>query len=349
MQRAGKVDAPPLPPALKVASYPRPVQRLLEVVARAAAEVMPRGALERLAVKENNARARTRVFAVESVMRALTRRFERRHDKELMLAKGLEDSLGALGHAQDMRAVMTRIGAPKLARYWAGVETARREALNDLLESTWLRDDGGFAKLDAALKNERGLVVCHATHRIVSAEEDMRANAKSLRRECRQVLKKDLDMNDLDQIHELRRTCRWFAILARALNGAVVLEERGEPAAFTHYLTDPASKLEFADLPRSELECHPVRVSRALWIGVGHVIDQLGKIKDDGEAYEGVAEALRATSDLGKKAAHRESLRLLGLTEAERGAWSAEAAKLHAEARELFAAVIDQLTRQIDT
>lgn len=346
MQRAGKVDAP-LAPALKVASYPRPVQRLLEVVARAAAEILPRGTFARLDIKENLSKARTRVFAVESVMRSFERRFECKYDKELLLAKGLEDALGSLGHAQDMRAVMARIDAPKLVRYWAGVEGERREALHAVLRSDWLRDDGGFAIINAALKNEKGLVVCHKAHRVVFAEEDMRANAKSLRRECKQVLKKDLDMNDLDQIHELRRTCRWFAIQARALNGAVVLDEGG-PAAFAHYLTDPASKLEFADLPRSEQECHPVRVSRALWIGAGHVINELGLIKDTAQAYEGIAEALRKTEGLGKKAAHRESLRLLGLTENDRAKWSADADKLYGEARKVFSAIIEQLTKQID-
>ncbi|MEZ0310868.1 MAG: hypothetical protein ACAI38_03800, partial [Myxococcota bacterium] len=352
MQRAGTVEAPFASPAVQPDRYPRAVQRILDTVNRAAGLVLIPKATSRLLLKADNAKARTAIFAVESLMRGLEDRFDGRYKPERELAKSLEDGLGHLVDAQTNHSLMQRLGQRDLRAYWAAIMREKRRDLRTLLRTEWLPRtagaDKGFGHLANAVKNEKHLVVAEKDGHVLSAEEDCAANAKMLRREAKQLFEKEgeFDFTDVDSIHELRRTCRWFAIAARALNGAVLLVDGGEPKRFTHYLTDPASKGEFADLPKSDRECQPVRVSRALWIGIGDVIDKLGKIKDEGEQYLAVKTALMGKRELKEKAAHREALRILGWDQSTYDGWTRGAEALHAEAKDLFKALCKQLKAQ---
>ncbi len=348
MHRAGNVVAS-FAPTAKPDRYPRAVQRILDTINRAAALVTIPKAQSRLLLKADNAPARTATFAVESLMRGFETRFEGRYEPERLLTKGLEDALGHLVDAQTNHALMQKLGDRDLRAYSAGIMRTKRKELRSLLRTEWLPrsagKDHGFALLANAVKKEQLLVVSKKG-RVLSAEEDRAANAKMLRHEVKNFLEKEFDLTDVDQIHELRRSCRWFAIAARAMNGAVLLVDGGEPKRFTHYLTDPAAKGEFADLPKSDRESQPVRVSRALWIGIGDVIDQLGKIKDQGEQYLAVKQALVAKRGLKEKAAHSEALRKLGWNQATYVGWTSAAEKLHVQARDLFGALNKQLKAQ---
>lgn len=343
MQRAGLVATLPLPKkVVRRGPLARPVERLLETIARANLEIATPGAETKLPVRANASRTRAAMFQVQALLRMLGERFGGPFDVRLQRADDLENALGGLSHAQDMFAVAERTGQADLMNHWAHRETVGRARLVAVLRKRWLPDSAGAkAETNALVGDILDL------KKKLDTDDDTRQNAKALLREVERVTDARLDMRDLHDIHKLRRLGRKFVVLARALSGAVVLTDAGTPERFRHYLTSPAAKLERADeLPSNPRESNPVRVSRALWIGVAYVSDALHAIKDQCEAYDALREALIAQRGMKPGAAHREALRLLGLTEADVAGWTQKAAPIYAEAKDLFLALAHQLREQ---
>jgi hypothetical protein len=296
------------------------------------------GALQLLQQLGEGKAARTVVFPFEAILRDADERF-RGFTEHLGHVKDLEDAIGHYIDAVERLANMHDYGEADLINHWASRVEEQHKELTTELSSFWLAhsagDDYEVRKLAADLR----------TAPWGDAASEREANAKGLRREALKVVEQKLDMNDMEDVHKLRRYCRWFALLARALSGAIVLEGDG-PKRFDDYIAK-AAKLDFASLPVADREPNALTLPQSLWSAASYIIEELGFLKAKGEVAIALTDALVATRDLKKKEAREEALRIMKVSPKERESWTRAAEKLYSEARKVFGAIIEHLEAQM--
>jgi hypothetical protein len=342
MQQAGALEALALVAPAKVPGpVARPVQRALTSLAAVNTFIAKAGAESNLLEVKEGKDARTAAFPLEAIIRNAVVRFKGPFKKHLRRVKALEDALGHHIDAIERLAEMKTFGIQKIINYWAGRQTEQRKELTKVLKQRWLPHTAGEkAEVPRLAKDLR-------TAKWGDLASDRDANCATLARDALRVVHKKLDMGNMEEVHALRRACRWYALSARAMSGHIVLVDGGAPEQFNHYLTDPAAKLEFAALPPAKAEPNPIKLPKALWIGGSYVIEELGKLKAKGETMLAIMEYYVAKEGMKPAKAERQALQIMGITQKERDAWTAAAEVLHVEAREIFAAIAEQMSGQI--
>lgn len=325
--------------APRASAQPRAAQRVLfwvgelhDALGRAAAQPdRVAGAMHR--------DVRTAAFMLEAALRLYRDKYGKPLDEARQGVKALEDLLGAVGHAQDMQ--KAGAGCPDLApaatAYLDKQVRTQSEALLGLLDQGWLPDARGRIP---ALDDVVDTVV---QTEFKAGDGDRQVIRKALTRQLDEIAGGGLDMNELQEgVHELRRQLRWVPIYGMALKGAVVLDDTLLPEPRYAALRDqPVASSPFATLPTSAQDKHPLRLSRTVFLRSTQLIDDIGKLKDQGEAIEGIAKALRKADVVeGREASERAAATLLGLDPDAMQAVKDRAAALYPEVQrvaELFA------------
>jgi hypothetical protein len=341
MQRAGVLKLLPVVSSAKPGPLPRAAERALASLAALNVFIIKPGAESSLLECIEGKAARTAVFPFEALMRNAAKRFGGDFEKHEGRVKNLEDGLGHHIDAIERLAEMRKLGRADLINYWAGRQTEQRELLTHVLHKRWLPHlAGDKAEVPRLVKDLRAA-------KWGDPAADREANLGGLHQEAMRVVTEELDMKDPDQVHRLRRSCRWYALDARALSGHIVLVDGGEPAEFTHYLTSPAADLEFASLPPAKAEANAIALSKALWIGSTHIIEELAKLKAKGETFLAVREALVKGNGMKPEKAEGEAMRIMKWTKKERAAETRAAEELQAEAVKVFGAIAEQMAAQM--
>lgn len=343
MQRGGVLRLLPTIAPAKPGPLSRPAERALASLLEVHKFIEKPGAESLLLEVGEGKAARTAVFPFEAFIRNALVRFKGPFKKHMRHVKALEDALGHHIDAIERLADMRKLGAPAdVINHWAARQSQQRELLTQVLSTRWLPHKAGDkAEVPRLVRDLRA-----APWGDLATDRD--ANAGALLREATRVVERDLDMGDMEQVHKLRRYCRWYALTARALSGAIVLVDDGAaPKRFKHYLTDPAAKLEFATLPKAVREPNALTLSRELWIGSAYIIEELAGIKSKGEVLIALTEALVDERGMPHHAAEQEALRIMKVSKKERDAWTKRAEWLHAEARDIFGAIADEMEAQM--
>lgn len=271
---------------------------------------------------------RKHLFMLQGLVRLYEGRGpDKKMERALERIKQLEDAIGALGYACDMRAAARAapsVPAKAQAHLEHGVEQAKQKLA--ALVDDWRPGNGGRSeRLD-------DLVDTFAKIDFGSAKDDVKFVRKALAELCRNIANKDLDMGDLEGgVHELRRQLRWIPISLIALEGLVTLdlEGKGPIPAFERLKQDSVAQTPFARLPVTTGDRAHVEIPWTLFLALSKAIGDLGKIKDGGQQIEGLAEALKG-SGLAKGAAQKSAERAL---EKQGGAHAVhdDAARLYSE------------------
>lgn len=279
---------------------------------------------------------RTQSFRVEAQLRWLATHFPGKLGAHAKRAKALEDILGATGHAADMLKHGIDTGDKKVVKFWKKELKAQQKLAKRELEKHWTPGAKGYAIAAQA----------HDFAALDWATVTRGTLIDALESECRRVVDSALDMTVLDRLHALRRRGRWFALVAVSLDGAVQLTDKRCPAKFADVLKEEIAKSPFAQLPVNAVETSPVTVPRALFVAATKIIDEVGQIKDRGEAIEGIAKALVAKRGMTEAEAEVAAAKLHRVDLAEHKRDVARAQELYGQAREVFSAILADLEAQ---
>ena len=209
--------------------------------------------------------------------------------------KAFEDALGVASGARSALSAaqkLPELPAPALA--WLEVQVREADAaLHAEIQKNWQVDQKGHVPVFSRLVQE-----------LTNGSWDMYgADKKNLVAELDRRLKKfqkaDMDMGVLQGdtgVHELRRQLRWIPIYAVALDGLFRFDDARHPIdAYANLMDTDLVHSKYAQLPPSHREKSPIPFSRSLYLRITQLIDELGRIKDDGESIEAIAHALLAS------------------------------------------------------
>jgi hypothetical protein len=283
---------------------------------------------------------RTAAFAAEAYMRLGREHLGDAYEKHFTRVKELEDRLGRLGYCLDMlQKPAAKVGADDIINYWTFQVSKAAELAATCLDDRWLPRKG-----EKTESQKLAQVVLDTDW--PEGKDDRKLNAGALAWEADRVVEAELDMHVLDEMHSLRRKCRWFSILASAMNGAVVLTDDNTPKKYRDMVNDPAADNDFSKLPISADEKHPLELSRGMFIAMSKIIDAVGSLKDNREQLDAIVEALRAVRGMSAKDAEAEGLRLLGHPPDAVATWIGQAQAIEPQAKELFHHIAKQMRRQ---
>jgi len=301
--------APPAPEvALLMTTYGvderlgRPRERMLAIAARLQTALAAPDALDRVVDPKQWGAIRSDFFALEGLLRLYRKEYGKPIEKQLTEIKEIEDKLGALDYFHTMQQLSVDKNFPAAVQdHLAAQRAAARSDLVALVREQWSapvpdQQVPGLAKLIDTLADVDWQ----------DYKDDRKTLRKALRASFEKVGDKEFDLFELQGnsgLHELRRSLRWIGIQAPALGGLVAFDETRHPIReFKPLLDQPVAQSKFAQLPTSEREDAPLTISRSLYVANTDLIDRIGKLKNEGEAIEGLAQAyFEAMSEPGAK------------------------------------------------
>ena len=116
-----------------------------------------------------------------------------------------------------------------------------------------------------------------------------------------------------EQVHELRRQCRWLSMYAQALDGLIQLRGPSKPYVWEkHYITKAIIKHPYNRVAKAPRDIEPLYYNASVVYALSDLIARLGVIKDKGLGLELLTKALRKTKGVSSKVAINEALTMLG-------------------------------------
>lgn len=116
-----------------------------------------------------------------------------------------------------------------------------------------------------------------------------------------------------EQVHELRRQCRWLSMYAQALHGLIQLQGPSKPYTWEkHYITQAIIKHPYNRVAKAPKGIEPLYYNASVLYAFSDLIARLGVIKDKGLGLELLIKGLRKTKGLTTKVATTEALAMLG-------------------------------------
>jgi hypothetical protein len=106
-----------------------------------------------------------------------------------------------------------------------------------------------------------------------------------------------LDLTRLEEgLHEARRQVRWISVYASALGGQLVLDaDAPAPPGWEVYLTPETVGNPFNRLPEPGDDDRPLHMPAPLFYALSHLIDRLGRLKDQAQWTHILAQGLEDT------------------------------------------------------
>lgn len=237
-------------------------------------------------------------FMLEGILRLYRERYGEAAVEAHDLVKEAEDSLGRIDYTRTMVETGKTADTKKRVRAYL-VEAAEKaeKKVRKYLRANWIVADNG------EVPGVRRLLDLVCAWPWDDVEADRRYLCGEIARELRKIDEDELDMEELeDGVHELRRDVRWFPIYLTALDGFARLDDASNPVpAYAPMLQSPAATSPYAKLASHDAEPRPVAVSRALYVANTAYIAELGELKDEGQAIEGLAFAIHESGVKKKK------------------------------------------------
>ncbi len=271
---------------------------------------------------------RRHAFMLEGLLRLYKRKYPK-FEKRLEKIKALEDQLGACDywHALLHDAVEVNLDL-SAQRYIEGQLRKEQISILRLIQQKWSlkAEKNSLKKFRARIEKEEW----------PSNKGDAQFLAKELRRCAMKISELDLDMNQLEEgIHELRRQIRWLSIYFFALRGFVRLDPRLNPIPeYEALLSSPIASHPYARLPVDDIDNQTRSISKSLYLRLTEAIDHLGRIKDQGQRVEGLANALVQSGEFSElRDAEKDIRSRLNLSNDEEQKRILNAQKLYRELR----------------
>ena len=220
-------------------------------------------------------------------------------DGELAHVKLLEDGVGELDFWWQFLEMGEKVSLPPALLAWA---TAHHAHSAGRLQG-WLEMDHWIEHRHMAEEGEVEL----QTHAIATALSKLdwptpKKERKRLGAYLSERIRKthaaalELDMEDLEGgLHELRRKLRWVGVYGRALDGALILDDKAAPPKnWERYLTPAIVQSPYAKLPDADPEVEPIVLPAPLFQALTAIINDLGDVKDRAQFTETAEMGLRA-------------------------------------------------------
>ncbi len=120
--------------------------------------------------------------------------------------------------------------------------------------------------------------------------------------------------NDMElQVHELRRKLRWISIYSQSLKGIIVLKSQKIKYPWEkEFVTEFAINAPYNKLSVKNGLKHYITFNKTAFYALTTVIEELGKIKDEGLAVEALVISIQKTTKLNKAGALALARKQLG-------------------------------------
>jgi hypothetical protein len=241
-------------------------------------------------------------------LQALSRIYKKIHDREMFESlrkefKIVEDQLGKIDFYDGwVKEFSQRQNFPSLLLdYYHSRKNFELDSLRKMLdEKKWIADDFFMVRkilseLSAAewmsTENDRNAIAAFLDDELDDFEEDYHENK--------------FDFNDVEEgIHEIRRQLRWFSIYAQALDGLIQIENvEIEDSNMKKYFTAEVLNSPYNILPSPKQRSIPLYIHAPEFYALSWMVNELGKLKDDGLRFHALKDAVEATDITSKKEA----------------------------------------------
>lgn len=257
--------------------------------------------------------ARTPLFMLEG----LAKLYSSLHNKKKFIQlkaqfKLLEDTLGAIDYydkiAKDASA-NKKINATIL-HYLQAQSREKIESLNEiLLANKWLSaTESRTKKIQKKLQKLDWL----KEEKEVKAINDFYGSA--IYEITAFVQEHGFIFNNVEaDVHELRRKLRWLSIYPQALRGCIQLQTgKLQPKTLSKYLTKEIVGSAFNKMPALGAATLFLALEQNCFFALSWMINELGKIKDNGLHVIAIQEALQQTANMNEAAALKKAYQLSG-------------------------------------
>lgn len=269
----------------------RPRERFLTIAARLHNALTAADAIERVTDPKQWSAIRGDFFALEGLLRLYHKQYGEPIDRQLDAFKAVEDWLGGQDYYHTLHQLSVDKGfPPAVQEHLANQCKSARDDVVALMRERWTPAPG-----EQQVPGLRDLIDTLARLDWQDDHDDRKTVRKALHKSYAKLAEKQFDLHQLQGnsgLHELRRALRWTGIQAPALGGLIAFDDARHPIPeFKALLDGPVAQSKYSRLPVSDRESEPLRVSRSMYLANTDLIDQIGTLKNDGEAIEGMAQA----------------------------------------------------------
>jgi hypothetical protein len=240
--------------------------------------------------------ARDLLFRLE----ALSRIYKAIHNRKLFEAlnedfKELEDSLGEIDYFDVFEKEFLKIKnlPPVFINYFTEGRNKAQDKLNKILsKKKWItKKSGKLGKIETLLNDADWLEP--ETERIAIGE----FLVKQVDKFSAKYEKGKLHFDDIENgVHEFRRKLRWFSIYAAALDGLIQLKKSATvDEDLAKYLQPEIINSPFNIFPEPAAGIQPFYIQDKFFYAMSWVIQETGKLKDEGLRNEIIQDAAQAT------------------------------------------------------
>lgn len=255
--------------------------------------------------------ARTTFFMLEGLSKLYAGLHnENKFDKIKDQVKLLEDGIGMIDFYDNVgKDLQKKEGIPEFIISYMQAQTREKmQRLNEILkEKRWISEDAErINKIRSKLKKADWLEPKKELTSILNFYLDSIREIKLF------IPEKFTEMEA--QVHSLRRKLRWLSIYPQALQGAIQLNENGQPDNTTEkYLTPEIRESVFNKMPEKADNEYVLMLEKKYFLSLSWMIADIGKIKDEGLNILAVAEAFQQIKGLNHDDALHETFGLLGI------------------------------------
>ncbi len=116
------------------------------------------------------------------------------------------------------------------------------------------------------------------------------------------------------EVHEMRRKLRWISIYAHALNGLIQLKKIAKKPHYSiNYETKEILKSPYNKLPVKPKNASIIEFNNDSFLALSWIINELGKLKDDGLKTQALTKALMKSEKLDEQEATEKAISMLGV------------------------------------
>lgn len=273
--------------------------------------------------------ARTIFFMLE----ALGRLYMKMHNEKKFSNlkehfKALEDGFGSIDFYESYGKIFAQTpGFPEpVTDYQFAQMREKVQHINDLLQNEeWITEGlPRFKKIRKKLKGADWL----------SPKEEAKAIKKVYEEETDDIKKfvkaaKGIFTEMESQVHELRRSIRWLSIYPHALQGMIQLTDSEDTRPEVEkYQTPDVTACKYNVMPAAGSNSWFIMLEKKNFYALSWVIEELGKIKDEGLKVFAAVEALQQAANMEYEDAYQKTFELLQLPEDSMKNWLNESSKI---------------------
>ena len=260
--------------------------------------------------------ARTPLFMLEGLSRLYAslhnkKKFQKLKDE----FKFLEDALGNIDYYEAYATQFQQHPEVpvNVREYMQGQAREKLQALNDYLtKQKWLGDKAN--KIKKIRKTLAGADWMNPKEEIKAIRDFYEDEIEEIKAAAKELHRSFTEMEN--EVHEFRRDLRWLSIYPQALNGCLQTLDSGLSAEATaDYLTPEITQSKYNVMPDAGENKWFLLLEKNYFYALSWLINELGKIKDEGLKYFAATEAFQQIERLPIKEATARALEMFGSNE----------------------------------